>query len=116
MAPNIAKPMMNPTPEAAVKVRFLNKPSGMIGSTAFDSTTQKATNSATPTTPKPDDQPRAPGVLGAAPRREQDDGGHTRRHEGGPEPVDLVRDAIGGDVEHRGRSVNRAMMPMGTLM
>ena len=25
MAPNIEKPMMNPTPEAALKVRFLNK-------------------------------------------------------------------------------------------
>src|ERR1700686_1365323 len=53
MAPNMANPMMNPPPDAAVKVRFLNRLSGIKGSAAFDSTTQKAATMAAPSTPNP---------------------------------------------------------------
>src|SRR5271165_7243226 len=41
MAPNMEKPMMNPTAEVAVNVRFLNSQSGMIGSGALVSIQQK---------------------------------------------------------------------------
>ena len=61
MAPNIEKPMMNPTPDAAVKVRFLNSTRGIRGSGALVSTTQKATSSAALSTPRPTIRPEPQG-------------------------------------------------------
>ena len=61
MAPNMAKPMMNPTAEVAVKVRFLKSQSGMIGSEAFVSMKQKMPSDARATSPTPmmTDEPQA---------------------------------------------------------
>ena len=53
MAPNMEKPMMNPTPEVAVKVRFLNSQSGMMGSEAVVSIQQKMPSEARATSPMP---------------------------------------------------------------
>ena len=44
MAPNMEKPMMNPTAEVAVNVRFLNSHRGMMGSEALVSMKQKMPN------------------------------------------------------------------------
>src|SRR5580658_1607236 len=51
MAPNMAKPMMNPTAEVAVKVRFLKSQSGMIGSDALVSMKQKTHRETKATSP-----------------------------------------------------------------
>ena len=53
MAPNMQKPMMKPTPEVAVNVRFLNSQSGMIGSAARVSTQQKIPRVTAVTRPRP---------------------------------------------------------------
>src|ERR1035441_4061508 len=61
MAPNMEKPMMNPTAEVAVNVRFLKSQSGMMGSEAFVSMKQKMPSDATATSPTPmmTDEPQA---------------------------------------------------------
>ncbi len=53
MAPNITNPVMNPTPEAELKVRSRKRSSGMIGSGTFVSTMQKATSTVAPTAASP---------------------------------------------------------------
>ena len=61
MAPNMATPMMKPTPEAELNVRLRKSASGMTGSVDLVSTTQKATSSTTLT--------RANPRIGAEPHR-----------------------------------------------
>ena len=115
MAPNIEKPMMNPTPEAALKVRFLNKVSGINGSTAFDSTTQKATSKATPTTPSPmiNPEPQAycvpPQVVSKMMAVTPED------MRAVPSQSILCGTRVAG-MWRTAATVNRAMIPMGTLM
>ena len=53
MAPNIEKPMMNPTAEVAVKVRFRKSQSGMMGSEALVSMKQKMQSDTRATSPVP---------------------------------------------------------------
>ncbi len=53
MAPNIEKPMMNPTPDVAVNVRFLKSQSGMMGSEALVSIQQKIKSVASASSPRP---------------------------------------------------------------
>ena len=115
MAPNIEKPMMNPTPDAAVKVRFLNRVSGISGSTALDSTTQKATINATPATARPMMMPEPhrywvpPQVVSRMMAVTPDD------MRAVPSQSILCWTRLAG-MWSTAATVNRATMPMGTLM
>ncbi len=104
MAPNMEKPMMNPTAEVAVKVRFLNSQSGMMGSATLVSIQQKMPSVTRATSPRPMISGGAPGVLGTGPGGEQDDAGDADREEGRPGPVDLVGYPLDRDVQHGGHN------------
>ena len=115
MAPNIEKPMMNPTPDAAVKVRFLNRTSGISGSAALVSTTQKATRRATPSTPSPmiGPEPQAYWVPPHVVRRMMAVTPDDRKAV--PSQSILCGTRLTG-MWSTAAMVNRATMPIGTLM
>ena len=95
-------------PVATENVRILNRSSGMIGSVDLGlDDAERDEQDAPRAAAEPMIGRDAHAYCGAAPRREQDDGGDARREQGEPEPVDLVRDALDGDVEHRGDGEER---------
>ena len=102
MAPNITNPMMNPTPDAELKVRLRNRSSGMIGSATLVSTMQKREEQDRTEEGETDDGGRTPPVLGSSPRGHEDDDGDPGREERRTGPVDLVRHPHGGQVQHGG--------------
>ncbi len=72
IAPNIAMPMVAPIALETLKTLERNSVSGTIGSGARRLLPDERGQQHDPGDAEPDDQRRAPGVLGAAPGREQD--------------------------------------------
>ena len=101
MAPNMEKPMMNPTAEVAVNVRFLKSQSGMMGSDARVSMKQKIPSDARATSPGTDDDRRTPGVFRSRRVVSRMMQVTPSREGSGSDPVDLVRYPLDREVEHR---------------
>ena len=74
IAPNIAIPIVKPIALATLKTRERKSLSGMIGSVARRSCQTKSGEQDDAGDAEADDRRRAPGVLVAAPGREQDQG------------------------------------------
>ncbi len=89
MAPNMAKPMMNPMALATEKIRLRNSRSGRIGSAARPSHHTNSADSTTPATSRPEISAVPQPTSLTADQAEQQ-AGHAADHERGAEVVDAV--------------------------